>query len=247
MHKYPSPQNNDKRTILGIILVGLGIIFLLKNLGIFPSSLTYYLFNWQTFLITLGVIFLFNRRNKNTAIVLIVIGTFFLMPRIFLFPISYRQIFWPLVLIAIGVVFIFRHLYNKKSDDDYLFDDTDLESSDKIDEAAIFSGSKRRIRSKNFAGGKITSIFGGVEVDLSHSDLEYGMHLLDVLTVFGGTKIIVPADWHVRLDMVSIFGGFSDKRHFKPNGVDISEKTLVIKGIALFGGGELFSARPTNF
>ena len=63
--------------------------------------------------------------------------------------------------------------------------------------------------------------------------------LLDVFFVFGGTKIVAPADWKIKIDVVSIFGGFSDKRSNYPADTNNSEKVLFIKGMTVFGGGEI--------
>jgi len=39
--------------------------------------------------------------------------------------------------------------------------------------------------------------------------------------------------------LVPIFGGFSDKRIKDPNRVYEEDKLLLIKGLVLFGGGEI--------
>ena len=57
--------------------------------------------------------------------------------------------------------------------------------------------------------------------------------------MFGGTDFIVPADWTVKLETSSIFGGFSDKRKPVVNVVNDPDKILTVKGLVLFGGGEV--------
>jgi hypothetical protein len=56
--------------------------------------------------------------------------------------------------------------------------------------------------------------------------------------IFGGSKFIVPEDWDVKMEVTTVFGGFSDKRHRSIVVPDASRK-LVIRGEAIFGGGEL--------
>ena len=57
--------------------------------------------------------------------------------------------------------------------------------------------------------------------------------------MFGGTTIVVPNDWNIVMNVTSIFGGFSNKSVKDPNAnVDLS-RTLIIKGLVVFGGGEL--------
>lgn len=57
--------------------------------------------------------------------------------------------------------------------------------------------------------------------------------------MFGGYTIIVPQDWNIIIDIVPVFGGFSDKRIKDPNRVYEDDKILIIKGFVLFGGGEV--------
>jgi len=49
---------------------------------------------------------------------------------------------------------------------------------------------------------------------------------------------VVPEDWIVKSDILSLFGGFSDKRTLRPSEVDQS-KILLIKGFVMFGGIEV--------
>ena len=64
--------------------------------------------------------------------------------------------------------------------------------------------------------------------------------MLEMICVFGGSTLIVPADWNVKVEMFSIFGGFEDKR--VTGQVDYN-KTLILKGVAIFGGGEVKTSR----
>ena len=63
--------------------------------------------------------------------------------------------------------------------------------------------------------------------------------VIDVFTLFGGTKIIVPESWNVKSDAISILGSLSDKRVIHPNQTE--GKTLVIKGLVMLGGVEIKS------
>ena len=48
----------------------------------------------------------------------------------------------------------------------------------------------------------------------------------------------VPSDWNIKIEAFNIFGGYEMKRN--PDLVDIN-KTLIIKGVCAFGGGEIKS------
>jgi hypothetical protein len=70
------------------------------------------------------------------------------------------------------------------------------------------------------------------------SDIHGRVHL-EVVQVFGGTKIIVPANWSVHSEMVAIFGGIEDKRPPQLNAAP--DKVLVIQGTSIFGGIDIKS------
>jgi hypothetical protein len=59
--------------------------------------------------------------------------------------------------------------------------------------------------------------------------------------MFGGSTIVVPADWDIKIDVVAVFGGFSDKRYKSKEIPGTSNKRLYIKGLVVFGGGEIKS------
>ena len=90
-----------------------------------------------------------------------------------------------------------------------------------------------------FSGGNITAVFGGSEIILKGCKLSEGTSSIDILAVFGGTTIIVPNDWNVVMNVTSIFGGFSNKSVKDPSMFPDQSKTLIIKGLVVFGGGEL--------
>ena len=86
---------------------------------------------------------------------------------------------------------------------------------------------------------KKTAIFGGSEINLSRCKLAEGKNIIDVFMIFGGSNIVVPPDWSIKIDVLSIFGGFSDKRQNFTDESKKENKELYIKGLAIFGGGEI--------
>jgi predicted membrane protein len=103
----------------------------------------------------------------------------------------------------------------------------------------VFNSIHRVIISDNFRGGNITTLFGGTKLDLTQAKLAPGENVLELTTLFGGANIRVPQNWRVILNVTSIFGGFDDKRFGHYNNEETSEGILIIKGVTLFGGGEL--------
>ncbi|HLI92999.1 MAG TPA: LiaF domain-containing protein [Puia sp.] len=109
-------------------------------------------------------------------------------------------------------------------------------SEDFVDTTTFFGGIHKRIVSKNFKGGDVVTIMGGTELNLTQADFT-GTVKLEVVQIFGATKIIVPASWEIRSEVTAIFAGFEDKRQQPtPHNPD---KILILHGTSLFGGIEL--------
>ncbi|HZK62151.1 MAG TPA: LiaF domain-containing protein, partial [Anaerovoracaceae bacterium] len=144
--------------------------------------------------------------------------------------------FWPSIFIIIGVIFIAtKHRgWNSVTSKGVLGDDY-------IDYVNVFSGGERQIVSENFKGGKLSAVFGGIELDLTKATLAPGRSELDISCVFGGATIIVPDDWFVTIEVTPVLGGFNDSRKLRPGRTIDPSKQLVIKGAVVFGGGEVKS------
>lgn len=97
-------DKSNKRLILGLAFIILGVIFLLDNLDIMEFSIPKYLWRWEMILIVIGVVNIVSRKY-STAFTLIGIGAFFWIID------DYRIDFWdlwPVVLIIIGISFILQ-------------------------------------------------------------------------------------------------------------------------------------------
>jgi hypothetical protein len=105
----------------------------------------------------------------------------------------------------------------------------------------FFQSGRGQIVSDNFRGGKVTAVFGGSEIDLTKAKLGPGVSELELACVFGGTTIIVPDDWTVKIEVVPVLGGFGDSRKLNPGRIIDTTRQLVIKGAVVFGGGEVKS------
>ncbi len=223
-------KNSTSKAGTGIFLILLGVVLLLGNLNVFSYYLHDLIFSWPMILIAIGF-YNFLNRNITPAIILFCVGGFFMISNQF----PDLSIFWPTVLIVIGVLFFF-----KRKQPILTYKQTSQEvGADFIDEVYVFGGGVKRVDSTNFCGGRITAIFGGSELSLEKCELSSSGAVLDLAVIFGGSKIVIPRDWTVRTEVVSIFGGFSDKRVYLNDASNDVNKVLVIKGVTIFGGGEL--------
>ncbi|RYY10196.1 MAG: hypothetical protein EOO04_37265 [Chitinophagaceae bacterium] len=231
----------------GLFLLVIGGIALVKSFGI---PVPVWLFSWQMLLIAIGLFIGFRKGFRDGGwFVPILVGGIFLVNEYVMHGNLQRHM-WPLILIILGIVFILRpkkgswqKSCEKKSPymnaDTIPISDAVHSQDDVIDSTCIFSGSKKVILSKNFKGGDIVNVFGGSEIDLMQADIN-GTAILEVTAIFGGATLIVPSNWAIKSEAVTIFGGISDKRKFAAL-AEPSTKTLVLKGTLIFGGMEIKS------
>ncbi len=257
MQKIKGSGPGSGKALVGLILLLIGGILLLQTLDLFfiPS----WILSWPVFLILIGC-FIGARQgyNQPSAFMPIVLGFFFLSNRV-MPDMNLSRLFWPAVIIALGIWLIFgkktRRLTDNfdrwtkeplatSTDGDYRepgnqqHQDHTETAEDRIESVSIFGGVKKNVVSKNFKGGEIVNFFGGSEINLIHADIN-GRVNLEVVQVFGGTKIIVPANWTIQSEMVAIFGGIEDKRPPQLN--PAGDKILVIQGTSIFGGIDIKS------
>ncbi len=231
-------KSTDRKLIIGIILMLAGGMLLLDTFNITQLPIRHYIFSWKTLLIGIGVVLLATKEKATAGYILIGLGVIFWLPSLLNYSIALSQIALPSVLIGIGVLVITRrggHNRHKKSINNKAGD-----SSDYIDDVSVLGGGTKIIQSKNFKGGDITAIFGGSEFSFKDAEMSEEGCTIDVFTMFGGSKLIIPDSWVVKSDMISIFGGFNDKRAIRPDDVEPA-KVLYLKGAVIFGGIEIKS------
>ena len=231
--------------LVGLFLLVIGAVLLMRQFNI---DLPYWLFTWPMILIVVGLFVGAVNGFKDYAwLILIAIGSFFLLDR--LIPgIDISNFIFPAIVIGIGLIVLLGPRLRRKSKDTHVFahittTDTDPDApwhqDDRMETVAAFGGVKKTVFSKNFKGGEIINIFGGAEINLGQADFK-GVVTLEIVQIFGGTKLIVPSHWEVRTaEAVAIFGGVDDKR--STNAITADDKVLIVRGVTIFGGLEIRS------
>jgi predicted membrane protein len=226
------------RLLLGLVIIGLGVLYLLDNLNLINFSVSYVIFSWPMVITIVGLSILLNARRKFFGTMVFLVGLFLLIIRVFPNINIDADIIWPLIVIAVGLSLLFQRSHVFSNGHGVFFHHRN-ENIDKIDDVAVFGGGEKSIRSDNFQGGNITAIFGGSQIDFVGCKLAEGRQYIDIVAIFGGTTLIVPKEWNVVLDIFPIFGGFSKKGYRMFDTETDKSRTLVIKGVVIFGGGEV--------
>jgi predicted membrane protein len=229
---------SNNRPLVGVVLVLAGLFLVIRNTGFFPEFIDNVIFSWPMLLVAVGLVMTLGASEKTGGIIVMAVGGFFMIPLIFRETFHMYNMFWPSIFIIVGVIFIIsrRGNWNRAN-----LNSKGVVGDDYIDYVNIFSGGERQIVSQNFKGGKITAVFGGIELDLTKASLAQGISELEIACIFGGATLIVPDDWHVTIEVTPVLGGFSDSRKLSPGRTVDPSKHLIIKGAVVFGGGEVKS------
>jgi predicted membrane protein len=234
--KHEHHHHHHNRPVIGVILVLVGLFLVMRNTGVFPDFIDHVVFSWPMLLVAIGLVMTLGASEKTSGVIVMAVGGFFLIPMIFRETFHAYNMFWPSIFIIIGVIFITsRHRgWNASVSKGVIGDDY-------IDYVNVFSGGERQILSENFRGGRISAVFGGMELDLTKAKLAPGRNELEIACVFGGATLIVPDEWNITIEVTPVLGGFTDSRKLIPGRTVDPSRQLVIKGAVVFGGGEIKS------
>ena len=195
----------------GLLLVVAGGLLLARRVG---ADIPDWMFSWHMLLIAIGLLISFKSGFKNAGgLIMIVVGVAFLLNEII--PNAHMQSFiFPGILIVAGIIFIIKprphinHIKDWRKWEKYEGDwnnygehikkeitseyETD-DNAEYIEINAVFGSVNKLILSKNFKGGEINAFMGGSEINLLQADIKQPVQL-EINNVFGGTKLIVPAN-----------------------------------------------------
>jgi hypothetical protein len=223
--------------IVGVGIMMLGLLLMLDRLDVLGVAARLVRF-WPVALIALGASMIVRRGDRHGrfwGITWIAVGSWLLLNILGLIRVGIWELFWPAVLILIGVNLIRQTMRrtaaaaeNGTSGTGSLF--------------AILSESKRIARAGEvFRGAGMTAFMGGCMLDLRQATIAPGDEaVVDVFGIMSGHEIIVPAGWTVVPDVVPVMAGVEDKR--LPIPVDTSmppaaaPPRLVIRGFLLMAG-----------
>ncbi|MGH9741822.1 MAG: LiaF transmembrane domain-containing protein [Candidatus Acidiferrum sp.] len=241
--------------IWGFVILIVGVSLLLDHMGIISFGYVYRL--WPLILVVFGLMNLASRNSRVLGVLLLAAGVLFLLNNLNLIRFTFGDL-WPVAIIAVGLVLIWgslenRGLLRKKPKFDWTQPnaaaafrqrvvDAFSETESSMNAVAVFGGHERRCTDQHFQGGKVTSIFGGVEIDFRDADID-GEAVLEVTCIFGGVELRVPDTWYVHSRTLPVFGSFEDKtrqsRVAQPEGA--KRKTLIVTGVVVFGSVEIMN------
>jgi len=220
------------RLILGLVLVALGALWTLDNLGLVDASAI--LRWWPAILVAVGLMKVTGigmRRTTASGWLFTFAGSVMLMNAAHVIHFGLAQ-FWPVFLIFAGLQVVFR-AWRRGGD----ASGTATDSDDWVHGFALMGGFSRRNQSERFRGGDLFAMMGGIELDLNGATPADGQAVIEVFAMWGGIEIFVPDNWRVVSEAVPIMGAVQDSTRFADD--QPLAGTLVVRGLVMMGGVEV--------
>lgn len=227
-------MKNIEIKILGVILIFLGLVLGCNSLGITNIDI---LFDgwWTLFIIIPCFIGLIKDNEKTGSIIGLLIGVSLLLAcqKVIDFSII-RKLLLPLILVVIGLSFVFKDLFTHKVNEE--IKKVDQEKNKDNEYCATFSAQNVEFDNEIFKGSNLTAVFGGVKCDLTKAKIREDS-VINACSVFGGIEILVPKDVKVKVKSTSIFGGVSEKNK---NTAPDKSSIIYVNAVCIFGGVTIY-------
>ena len=243
-------NSKDGRKTTAYILLAVAAYILLSNTGLLEIFGIGNLIRWAfrtlfsfipAAVLLLGIYWLIQSKDEEKPVIawfLTLFGAVLVLSQLDLFGLSLGDMVIPMWLVLIAFVMmnprrLLPRSMNKQNDE--LEDD-----EGRIKLVAFMGGGELNYTSQSLTGGEIIAICGGYKIDFTDADMEDDYMELNLMCIMGGVEIIVPMNWTVeKTGAVCIMGGYSVKTKNLAHELELPEKTLVLKGVAFMGGGEI--------
>jgi predicted membrane protein len=247
----PGGYAPSARVVFGLVVIALGVLFTLDNLGLVSAGRA--LSWWPAVLVLFGVMRLtgtYRTRNVVLGTILTLAGGLLLLHEAGVIAFQPWD-FWPAVLVVIGGSIVIRALRRAHGGDAGPGPAGGIvhasgggagapagpgDAASTLSTIAVWAGIERKVTSVTFRGGDVTAIMGGAEIDLRPARMEGGHAVLDVTVLWGGVDLYVPADWRVSVEALPLLAGIEDSTQ-APAGE--ARGHLVVRGVVLMGGLEV--------
>jgi predicted membrane protein len=148
---------------------------------------------------------------------------------------------WPLFLVALGLAMVWGTFGGGRApgrQSTVILGGEEASTGDVVNRFVALGGAELKSDSRNFRGGSLSAIMGGIELDLRNASIAGDEAVLDTFALMGGVDIRVPEDWSVSGKVLPILGAFEDNtRTSRESGKPV--KRLLVKGTAMMGGIEI--------
>lgn len=214
--------------IFGFIVLCFGVLLLLHTL--FPEWNMNFDLLWPCALMLISIYQMFKNKVFNVMmVILFYIGFFFFIDHLDIFTHDIHKLFFPVLVILIGMVIMIDRSINKNKPS------FQVDKKGRTQYNGIFAEINEKISTKGFKGAICTSVFGGVDLDLRKSTMKEKETVIDVYAIFGGSNLIFPEGYEIIMNSYAVFGSNENKYQ---NAKEPKGK-IYINCYSIFGGTEI--------
>lgn len=248
------------KVLIASLFIISGILLFARNMGWITTETFNIIVSWHSLLIILGL-YLMIRHYFIRGIILVLIGTYFLIGGLSWLPENSQVMVWPFALIIAGILLIFKSSRGKKmiwthrqarehrqqwtethsGNTTGMNNGNEQQRSNSVNgflySENVWGAARHVVLDELFKGAEVRTSFGGTTIDLRHTHIAPGETYIDVDCNWGGIEIYAPSDWKITFKCNTFFGGCNDKRW--QNGDTNQNSMLVIRGTISFGGLEV--------
>lgn len=219
---------NAGRSLFGTLLATIGVLFILDSAGSLDAVETIGRW-WPAAVVALGAFHAFGTSgSRRGSLVLIGVGLALLGVTTGTFGEDAWRFVWPsaLVLAGLWVLGGWGRRYGIKPSDD-----------EEVDGIAVLGSVRLATRSQSFRRASLTSVLGGITLDLADA-LPIGPGAEITVTSFvGRVTILVPRGWSVEMRGIPLLGGWDDTTD--RSAVGSGSPRLEVQALLVLGGVEV--------
>lgn len=237
------PRGAAPQLLVGLLIMGVGVLMLVDRTDVITSAVRLLRF-WPLALVVVGASMLTRRRDANGrfwGVAWLGIGSWLLLNRLGIVRVGFWELFWPLLLMLIGLNLIRQGVGTGPSTTKGDAADGGRRPAASGNLFAVMSESARTVNNELFARASMTAFMGACVLDLRQARLGPGHEaVVDIFGIMSGHEIIVPNGWAVVPDVVQFLAAIEDKR--KPAFVDPAvpplepQPRIVLRGFLVMAG-----------
>lgn len=192
-------RNTQPQAIAGALLLAFGVVLLLAQLDIITTDVSDILTTWWPLVIVgVGLAGLVAApRAWVGSVTIIGVGVVFELSELDVIDSSGWTIAWPLAVMLIGISLI-TGLGERASDTPH------------VSSTVFWWGTHIVSTAPAFRSAALTSIMGGIELDLRRAGLAPGAQV-HAFSFWGGVEVKVPPTWRVEVSGLPLLGGWDNK------------------------------------
>jgi hypothetical protein len=219
---------NAGRLLLGSIVAALGVVFILGSADVLDASDALADW-WPLAVVALGLFHTAATRSwRGGGGVITLVGLALLGVTTGLFGSNAWDYVWPsaLVLVGLWIMVGWGRRWGAEPTD-----------ADEIDGLAVLGSARFATRSQQFRRASLTSLLGGVTLDLTEALPIAAGGSISVTAILGGATLLVPRGWLVEVRGIPLMGGWDDTTD--RTAVGSGAPRLEVQALVALGGVEV--------